>query len=62
MAKGLSVFPRNTELIYNTALLYSNNHPKAEVLKLVDYAINISQTDFDKQRFLALKNNLTASR
>ncbi len=62
VAKGLSVFPRNTELIYNTALLYSNNHPKAEVLKLVDYAINISQTDFDKQRFLALKNNLTASR
>jgi len=61
VAQGLSLFPRNPELLYNTILLYSHYHPQNEVLKLCDYAIAISTTDTDKQSFVTLKTQLTTS-
>lgn len=58
VAQGVSLFPHNAELLYNTIVLFWHYHPHDEVLKLCDYAIATSSSQTDKQSFESLKTKL----
>lgn len=58
--KGAGLYPRNTDLAYDSALLCSLSGYDAQAAKLIDLGLVFTTHEVNRQHFLELRSNLAA--